>query len=111
MKYKRLLFLLQASTPYTKEKEYFLLPTPNAQDWNTGTKPQTYLNRKKKHLDKKVNLQMSIRQIAANLTPPNTPTYKVNISYVEGLMGFPERWTELPFLNGEKSQSKRTETQ
>lgn len=36
---------------------------------------------------------------------------QLNPLFVEEMMGFPENWTLLPFLNGEMSQSKHTETQ
>ncbi len=35
---------------------------------------------------------------------------QLNPLFVEEMMGFPENWTLLPFLNGEKNQSKPTET-
>jgi hypothetical protein len=36
---------------------------------------------------------------------------QLNPLFVEEMMGFPENWTTLPFLNGEKKASKPTETQ
>ena len=36
---------------------------------------------------------------------------QLNPLFVEEMMGFPENWTLLPFLNGETNQSKPTETQ
>jgi len=47
-----------------------LLPTPNAMDYNTATKPETYEARKKRHAEKGVNLQMSLRQMGKmNMLP------------------------------------------
>jgi hypothetical protein len=55
------------------DKEFGLLPTPNAQDWNTGTKPETYQARKERHREKGVNLQMSLRQMAMGSKMLPTP--------------------------------------
>jgi len=38
-------------------------------------------------------------------------TSQLNPRFVGEMMGFPENWTELPFLNGEPNQSKHMETQ
>ena len=38
-------------------------------------------------------------------------TSQLNPRFVMEMMGFPPDWTELPFLNGETSQSKQEETQ
>jgi hypothetical protein len=46
-----------------------MLPTPNAMDWNTGTKPETYEARKQRHAKKGVNLQMTLRQMIMLPTP------------------------------------------
>jgi hypothetical protein len=47
-----------------------MLPTPNATDWNTATKPETYEARRQRHSEKGVNLQMSLRQMAVMLPTP-----------------------------------------
>lgn len=111
MKSNRFLFQLQVSELDIKDKEYGLLPTPNAQDWNTGVKIETYQKRKQKHLLKGVVLQKSLRQMAADLTKVGQSTRKLKVSFVEEMMGYPTNWTLLPFLNGETNQSKPTETQ
>jgi len=36
---------------------------------------------------------------------------QLNPQFVAEMMGFPEDWTELPFLNGDKNQLKPTVTQ
>ena len=98
----RFYFQLQVLVQDTKDKEFGLLPTPNAMDWNTAQQPQTYIRKKERHLKKKVNLQMTLKQMAANFTPTGNPTYKLKNSFVEEMMGFPKDWTLLAFLNGEK---------
>ncbi len=35
---------------------------------------------------------------------------QLNPRFVAEMMGFPPNWTELPFLNGEQTQSKVMET-
>jgi hypothetical protein len=101
-KYNRMFFQLYPSTLHTEGTEFGLLPTPNAMDWNTGTKPMTYQKRKMKHQKKSVILQMTLRQMAADLTPNGVSTYHLKTSFAEKMMGFPTDWTLLPFLNGEK---------
>jgi hypothetical protein len=71
-KYRRVYFQLVPLELYTDEIGLGLLPTPNAQDWDTGTKPETYQARKERHQEKGVNLQMSLRQMAMGMLP--TPT-------------------------------------
>jgi hypothetical protein len=116
-----------------------MLPTPNAQDWNTGTKPETYQARKLRHQEKGVNLQMSLRQMAMGSGILPTPTAsdcgekvtglenqdslvkrareitgktsQLSPQFVLEMMGFPTDWTLLPFLNGDKSQLKQEATQ
>jgi hypothetical protein len=138
-KYNRFLFQLQVSTLRTEGTEFGLLPTVNAQDWNTGTKPETYQARKLRHQEKGVNLQMSLRQMAMGSAMLPTPmasdcgekitglenqdslvkmtreitgkASQLSPQFVMEMMGFPTDWTLLPFLNGEKNQSKLEETQ
>jgi hypothetical protein len=110
-----------------------MLPTPNASDWNTGTKPETYEARRQRHAEKGVNLQMTLRQMAMLPTPQaqegekitglenqdsmtkrvrqiTGKTSQLNPRFVAEMMGFPHNWTELPFLSGGKNPSKDTET-
>lgn len=64
-----------------------MLPTPNAQDWNTGVKPETYEARKQRHAEKGVNLQMSLRQMAMGsgmLPTPTTRDYKGDRKLTDG---------------------------
>lgn len=111
MKSNRFLFQLQVLEQDIKDKEFGLLPTPNAQDWNTGAKPKTYQMRKEKHKKKGVVLQKSLRQMAADLTVSGQSTRKLKVSFAEEMMGFPKNWTLLAFQNGEKNQLKPMETQ
>jgi hypothetical protein len=50
--------------------------------------------------------QMSMTKIAFEMTGK---TSQLNPQFVAEMMGFPTNWTELPFLIGEKNQSKDTE--
>jgi hypothetical protein len=92
-----------------KETGYGLLPTPNANDWNTGAKPITYKKRMERHIKKGVTLQKTLKQLAADLSEVGESTKKLKTSFAMDLMGFPENWTVLPFLNGEKNQSGQQE--
>lgn len=84
------------------------LPTPNAQDWNTATRPETYIARSQRHKENNVNLQMTLRQMTMFI--PNKVDHpklgagsQLNPHFVAEMMGFPLNWTDLPFLNGEKN--------
>jgi len=115
-----------------------MLPTPSAFDWNTAQKQDKYQERQKMQKAKGVNLhypldQMAIRSLLPTPTTrdangiENSPSQKgksrlaadlgdgttsqLNPHFVEEMMGFPNGWTALPFLNGETSQSKPMETQ
>jgi hypothetical protein len=84
-----------------------ILPTPNAQDWNTATRPETYIARSQRHKENNVNLQMTLRQMTMFI--PNKVDHprlgagsQLNPHFVAEMMGFPLNWTDLPFLNGEK---------
>lgn len=71
-----------------------MLPTPLASDCGekvTGLETQDSLTKR-------------VREITGKPS-------QLNPLFVEEMMGFPENWTTLPFLNGEKSQLKPTETQ
>jgi len=78
-----------------------MLPTPNAMDWNTARSEEALTRAKEKHGSA---LQNTLRQRAGQGS-------QLNPRFVAEMMGFPENWTELPFLNGEKNQSKHTATQ
>jgi hypothetical protein len=85
-----------------------ILPTPNSYDWNTATKPETYLARSQRHKEKNVNLQMTLRQMT--MFVPNKVDHpklgagsQLNPHFVAEMMGFPLNWTDLPFLTGENN--------
>jgi len=70
-----------------------MLPTPQAQEGGkiTGKENQDSITKR-------------VRQMTGK-------TSQLNPRFVAEMMGFPENWTELPFLSGEPNQSKHTETQ
>ena len=78
-----------------------MLPTPTAQIIKHGHSEKYWSNRIGKR-------QMDIAMWNAQT---NGKTSQLNPLFVEEMMGFPENWTLLPFLNGETNQSKHTETQ
>ena len=47
-----------------------MLPTPNAYDWNTARKPETYEAYKQKKAEEGVNVQMPLKQLASNQMLP-----------------------------------------
>ncbi len=70
-----------------------MLPTPTARDWKDGFKSQ-----------KKLNAQYIKRQspsVALTVGYKLGTTSQLNPQFVAEMMGFPENWTELPFLSGE----------
>jgi hypothetical protein len=78
-----------------------MLPTPTASITKHGHTEKYWDNR----IGKK---QMDIAMWNAQT---NGKTSQLNPRFVGEMMGFPESWTELPFLNGATNQSKHTETQ
>jgi DNA-cytosine methyltransferase len=94
----------------TKMVRQGMLPTPSAFDWNTAQKQDKYKERQKMQKAKGINLHYPLKQMAMDINP-NGKTSQLNPLFVEEMMGFPEHWTTLPFLNGETNQSKPTETQ
>ena len=123
----------------TKRARYQMLPTPNARDWKGATKPGERVSstgKKQKYgemlpdIVKRMQTEMLPTPIKSdtNAARPsenwdgsdltgyvnkgNTGTlFQLNPLFVEEMMGFPATWTLSPFLNGEESQSKPTETQ
>ena len=77
-----------------------MLPTPTARYHNTGTK----VERPQGQPSRRSELNHLVSQEAGKNS-------QLNPLFVEEMMGFPENWTVLPFLNGEENQSKPTETQ
>ena len=80
-----------------------MLPTPTRTDYK-GAYPPTSIN---KH-PARANMLRNVYQYEEQ--PYNSKTSQLSPLFVEEMMGFPENWTLLPFLNGEKNQSKPTET-
>jgi hypothetical protein len=87
-----------------------ILPTPSAFDWNTAQRVEKYEERKQMQAEKGVNLHYPLKQMAMDINPSGT-TSQLSPQFVMEMMGFPIDWTLLPFLNGDKSQSKQEETQ
>jgi hypothetical protein len=139
IKSRPLLYLRARSVRHIEGIEYgSSLPTPNAMDWNTAAKRETYEARKERHAKNGVNLQMTLRQMAKLQMLPtptcqdakqkeNSPSQQhkinqlsicvaggsnsqLNPQFVGEMMGFPPNWTELPFQSGEQNQLKHTET-
>jgi hypothetical protein len=74
-----------------------LLPTPTLQEYTNSTLPPS---------------QMKRNNIAGHLLREGISAHsQLNPQFVGEMMGFPENWTELPFLNGATNPSKHTETQ
>jgi uncharacterized protein YlzI (FlbEa/FlbD family) len=78
------------------EQIFQMLPTPTLQEYTNSTIPPSQINRK---------------NLAGHLLREGISAgSQLNPQFVEEMMGFPENWTLLPFLNGEMSQSKDLET-
>ena len=84
-----------------------MLPTPTAMDSTnaTATMKSTQAQEGEKITGKENQDSMTkrVHQITGT-------TSQLNPRFVAEMMGFPPNWTELPFLNGERNQSKDTET-
>ena len=73
-----------------------LIPTQTVRDFN-GTNSMEHLTRDTGHGNHKDQLPNFLKlQIGDN--------FQLNPLFVEEMMGFPEHWIALPFLNGEKKQ-------
>jgi len=86
-----------------------MLPTPTASD-NMSLDPTT-ANRKANGEKRPSGAQIGSKlimdkRITDQMTSSNS---QLNPLFVEEMMGFPENWTLLPFLNGETNPSKPTE--
>jgi hypothetical protein len=103
MKYNRFLFQLRVSTLHTKDNGYGLLLTPTTKEEVKDVKKFQKRMEKFSNGTKMPNLATQVLEFGINSL--------LNPQYVEEMMGFPENWTLLPFLNGETNQLKPTETQ
>ena len=79
-----------------------MLPTPTTRDWK-GSASEIAMTRKngKSRNDALSNIQVMIGE---HCKQRSGKTSQLNPRFVEEMMGFPEAWTELPFLNGESNQ-------
>ena len=80
-----------------------MLPTPTATDWK-GAYPPSSIDK----FPARRNMMRNVYHYEGK--DYNSKTSQLNPRFVEEMMGFPENWTALPFQNGNKSQSKPTET-
>jgi hypothetical protein len=79
-----------------------LLPTPNNALYKTsGLSEEAWGKRIADKRQEDLNMALSRK---------TGQTSQLNPLFVQEMMGFPYLWTELPFLGGEKSQSKPTAT-
>jgi hypothetical protein len=81
-----------------------MLPTPNQRDYKGCTKPGERTSITGKTQKYGETLPDTIKKISGQ-------TSQLSPQFVMEMMGFPIDWTLLPFLNGDKSQSKQEETQ
>ena len=79
-----------------------ILPTPTAGIVKHGNTEKYWENR----MEKKRQMDMAMWNAQINGS-----TSQLSPQFVMEMMGFPTDWTLLPFLNGEKNQSKQEETQ
>jgi hypothetical protein len=79
-----------------------MLPTPAARDYKGGKSKQALEKRRERG---------NLIETLPDKFPLDLKTSQLNPRFVAEMMGFPENWTELPFLNGDKSQLKPTEMQ
>jgi hypothetical protein len=103
MQYNRFLFLLQVSTRHIKDKEFGLLPTPTCSDALGSGGREALIKRGRKATNDLASW--------AAINSKDGKNAQLSPLFVGEMMGFPENWTTSPFLNGEKNQSKLTETQ
>ena len=81
-----------------------MLPTPNQRDYKGCTKPGERTSITGKTQKYGETLPDTIKKISGQ-------TSQLSPQFVMEMMGFPTDWTLLPFLNGDKSQSKQEATQ
>jgi len=76
---------------------YGMLPTPKAQEARGNAS--------------KDRGKFNLKDEVSKMHEHDGASSQLNPLFVEEMMGFPENWTLLPFLNGETKASKPTETQ
>jgi DNA-cytosine methyltransferase len=89
-----------------------MLPTPTTRDWK-GAQANEYKEMRGEETEYKMQ---SLPGLAMKGILPTPSAFDWNTShlspqFVMEMMGFPTDWTELPFLSGDKNQSKQEETQ
>jgi hypothetical protein len=88
----------------TKLARQGMLPTPAARDFSGAVKSG-------KRITKNGKIQNYGKQLPNIIQDLGGKPSQLNPLFVAEMMGFPENWTTLPFLNGETNQSKPMETQ
>ena len=86
-----------------------MLPTPTATDFKGAYSESAMIS--KDGIDRSQMLRNVYIHTNQGFKQEDGTTSQLNPLFVEEMMGFPESWTELPFLNGETNQSKHTEMQ
>lgn len=128
-RYNRLYFHLQALVPHTKERESFLLPTPQANEGFKASKTMAQDSLTKRLHTNLLPTPTATSDLKGGCTRKNPKrqhdtlahsihathgkagkTSQLNPLFVEEMLGFPPLWTALPFLDGAENQSKPTET-
>jgi hypothetical protein len=85
-----------------------MLPTPTTRDWKASISPSGIMRKDGKYRTDVLSNMPVLLGEHCQQRPGKTS--QLNPLFVEEMMGFPENWTLLPFLNGETNPSKPTET-
>jgi hypothetical protein len=81
------------SVTLTRALAMGMLPTPAARDYKGGKSKQALEKRRERG---------NLIETLPDKFPLDLKTSQLNPRFVAEMMGFPENWTELPFLNGDK---------
>jgi hypothetical protein len=79
-----------------------MLPTPMARDYRSGFKEGSQAMQERQEHSRGVNLHETIQRKTGK-------NFQLNPRFVAEMMGFPENWTELPFLPGADNPSGHSE--
>ncbi len=97
------------SVTLTRAMAMGMLPTPTTRDSKAGQSPSGMTRKDgKSRADQLNNLPV---MLGKHTQQTGEISQQLNPQFVLEMMGFPVDWTELPFLNGETSQSKQQVTQ
>jgi hypothetical protein len=93
-----------------------LLPTPSVSDTEGAPKRRDQIsqgangNWRRTSDNTGIRFGAKLNDIAPILAESTGKTSQLNPRFVAEMMGFPPKWTELPFQSGERNPSKDTET-